>query len=148
MARDMYRKLNPSGSEPREISEVVNNLVEGKSNNTGEVTLATGNATTTTIYDERIGYNSIILLTPISTAAGSDTVPYGAFQDSTDQTAASTTAAYAITFNLYSLRIQLTTLNTQTFGLEKMAQIFQHQIVGLVYPQENLLVTQVILLVH
>jgi len=99
MARDMYRKLNPSGAEPREISEVVNNLVEGKSNNTGDITLATGNATTTTIYDERIGYNSIILLTPISTAAGSDTVPYGAFQDTTDQTAASTTASYAITFN-------------------------------------------------
>ena len=95
----MYRKLNPSGSQPREISEVVNNLVEGKSNNTGEVTLATGNATTTTIYDERIGYNSIILLTPISVAAGSDAVPYGAFQDLTDQTIASTTTAYAMTLN-------------------------------------------------
>ena len=99
MARDMYRKLPWTGGDPRSVAEIVNNLVEGKSNNTGEITLATGNATTTTIYDERIGYNSIILLTPISTAAGSDTVPYGAFQDSTDQTAASTTAAYAITFN-------------------------------------------------
>jgi hypothetical protein len=99
MARDMYRKLPFQGGEPRDVAEIVNNLVEGKSNNTGEITLATGNATTTTISDERIGYNSIILLTPISTAAGSDTVPYGAFQDTTDQTAASTTAAYAITFN-------------------------------------------------
>jgi hypothetical protein len=70
VVNSQYRKLNPAGSKPREISEVVNNLVDGKSNNTGEVTLATGNATTTTIYDERIGYNSIILLTPISTAAG------------------------------------------------------------------------------
>ena len=79
MARsDMYRKLAWTGGDPRQVAEIVNNLVEGKSNNTGEVTLATGNATTTTIYDERIGYNSIILLTPISTAAGSDTVPYGA----------------------------------------------------------------------
>jgi hypothetical protein len=100
MARsDMYRKLAWTGGDPRQVAEIVNNLVEGKSNNTGEVTLATGNATTTTINDERIGYNSIILLTPISAAAGSDAVPYGAFQDSTDQTAASTTAAYAITFN-------------------------------------------------
>jgi hypothetical protein len=100
MARtDMYRKLPWTGGDPRSVAEIVNNLVEGKSNNTGTITLATGNATTTTIYDERIGYNSIILLTPISTAAGSDTVPYGAFQDSTDQTAASATAAYAITFN-------------------------------------------------
>jgi hypothetical protein len=97
--RDMYRKLPQIGGTPREVAEVVNNIIEGKSNNTGEITLATGNATTTTIYNERIGYNSIILLTPISTAAGSDTVPYGAFQDTTNQTAASTTAAYAITFN-------------------------------------------------
>jgi hypothetical protein len=100
MARsDMYRGLNPSGADPREISEVTNGILTGKTNNTGTVTLSTGNATTTTINDERIGYNSIILLTPISAAAGSDAVPYGAFQDSTDQTAASTTAAYAITFN-------------------------------------------------
>jgi hypothetical protein len=97
--RDMYRKLPMVGGTPREVAEVVNNIIEGKSNNTGEITLATGNATTTTIYNERIGFNSIILLTPISSAAGSDTVPYGAFQDTTDQTAASTTAAYAITFN-------------------------------------------------
>ena len=55
MARDMYRKLNWLGAEPREISEVVNNLVEGKSNNTGDITLAASGATTTTIYDERIG---------------------------------------------------------------------------------------------
>ena len=72
---DMYRKLAWTGGNPREVAEIVNNLVEGKSNNTGEITLATGNATTTTIYDERIGYNSVILLTPISAAAGSDTVP-------------------------------------------------------------------------
>ena len=100
MARsDMYRKLAWTGGDPRQVAEIVNNLVEGKSNNTGEITLATGNATTTTIYDERIGYNSIILLTPISAAAGSDAVPYGAFQDLTDQTIASTTTAYAMTLN-------------------------------------------------
>ena len=95
----MYRKLAWTGGDPRQVAEIVNNLVEGKSNNTGEITLATGNATTTTIYDERIGYNSIILLTPISVAAGNDAVPYGAFQDLTDQTIASTTTAYAMTLN-------------------------------------------------
>jgi len=99
MARDMYRKLNPSGGNPREISEVVNNLVEGKSNNTGEITLATGNATTTTIYDERIGYNSIILLTPITANAVVSSVPYGAFSDYTTQTAAAANTAYPITLN-------------------------------------------------
>jgi hypothetical protein len=41
----------------------------------------------------------MILFVPYSAAAIADAVPYGAFQDSTDQSAASTTAAYAITFN-------------------------------------------------
>ena len=42
----MYRKLPFQGGDPRLVSEVVNNLVEGKSNNTGEITLNTGGATT------------------------------------------------------------------------------------------------------
>ena len=98
----MYRKLNWLGGTPREISEVVNNLVEGKSNNTGEVTLAASGATTTTIYDERIGYNSVILLMATSASAANavnSALPYGAWQDSTTQTATSTTTAYPVTFN-------------------------------------------------
>ena len=59
----MYRKLNPSGSQPREISEVVNNLVEGKSNNTGDFSTATS-TTSTTLSNERIGFNSVILFMP------------------------------------------------------------------------------------
>jgi hypothetical protein len=102
MSRDMYRKLNQSGADPREISEVVNNLVEGKSNNTGEITLSAGGATTTTINDERIGFNSVILLMPTTSSAASTTYaefPYGAWQDSTTQSAASTTVAYPITYD-------------------------------------------------
>jgi hypothetical protein len=67
--RDSYRKLNPAGSEPREISEVVNNLIEGKTNNTGTITLNVASATTTTISDARIGYNSVILLMPTTANA-------------------------------------------------------------------------------
>ena len=67
----MYRKLNPAGATPRETSEVVNNLVEGKSNNTGTVTLAVASATTTTLYDERIGYDSVIVFMPTTTNAAS-----------------------------------------------------------------------------
>ena len=99
MARDMYRKLNWLGAEPREISEVVNNLVEGKSNNTGDITLAASGATTTTIYDERIGYNSVILLMPITASAAdaaNTALPYGAWQNTTTHTAASANTAYAI----------------------------------------------------
>jgi hypothetical protein len=67
----MYRKLNPAGATPRETSEVVNNLVEGKSNNTGTVTLAAASATTTTLTDERIGFDSIILFMPTTANAAS-----------------------------------------------------------------------------
>jgi hypothetical protein len=70
MARsDMYRGLNPSGANEREISEVTNNILNGKTNNTGTVTLNSSSATTTTIYDERIGYNSIIMLMPTTANA-------------------------------------------------------------------------------
>ena len=95
----MFRVLPPFGGDPRAVAEIVNGLMNGKSNNTGTVTLATGGATTTTIYDARISPESKIILVPYSTNAFNDKVPYGAFQDSTDQTAASTTAAYAITYN-------------------------------------------------
>ena len=95
----MFRVLPPFGSDQRGIAEVVNGIMNGKTNNTGSVTLATGNVTTTTITDARIGIDSIILLAPSSAAAFADTAPYGAFQDSTDQTAASTTVAYPMTFN-------------------------------------------------
>ena len=95
----MFRVLNPAGATPREISEVVNNAMNGKTNNTGAITLATGGATTTTIYDERIGYDSVILLVPNSAAASNIALPYGAWQDDTDQSVANTTTAYPITFN-------------------------------------------------
>ena len=102
MSRDMYRKLSWQGGEPREVAEIVNNLVEGKSNNTGEVTLDAGGATSTTFYDERIGYNSVILLMATTASAANalnDAMPYGAWQDSTTQSITSTTTAYPITFN-------------------------------------------------
>lgn len=101
----MYRKLNWQGGTPREVSEVVNNLVEGKSNNTGDITLAAAGAVSTTIFDERIGYNSYIGLEPLSQTAASTYFPYGAFQDTTDQTIATTTATANITLNTtdYSL---------------------------------------------
>lgn len=89
IVNQQYRKLNPAGAQPREISEVVNNLMDGKSNNTGKITLNTGWASTTTIYDERIGYDSVILLMPSSDAAESDSAPYGSFSNNTDQTAPS-----------------------------------------------------------
>jgi len=88
MARsDMYRKLPWRGGNPREVAEIVNNLIEGKSNNTGEFTLNTGNATTTTIFDERIGKNSVILFAPLTlSAAATNAYPYGTFEERADIT--------------------------------------------------------------
>lgn len=95
----MFRRLPQQGGNPRETAEVVNRVLDGKINSVGLLTLDTGNATTTTLYDARISPNSIILFVPYSAAAIADAVPYGAFQDSTDQTAASTTDAYAVTLD-------------------------------------------------
>ncbi|MDA9097093.1 hypothetical protein N9J50_02030 [Methylophilaceae bacterium] len=83
----MYRKLPFQGGDPRLVAEVVNNLVEGKSNNTGEITLNSGGATTTTLFNERIGFESIILLAPLSVASAGTGVqlPHGLFEHDTTQ---------------------------------------------------------------
>lgn len=83
----MFRVLPYQGGNPREISEVVNNIMNGKTNNTGLVTLATGNALTTTLYDERISPETKIVLIPFSAAAFGDAAPYGQFTNNTDQLA-------------------------------------------------------------
>jgi hypothetical protein len=85
----MFRLLPVFGGDPRAISEVVNGIMNGKTNNHGTITLATGNATTTTLYDERIGYDSKIILIPWSDAAEQDAAPYGQFSNNTDQSAPS-----------------------------------------------------------
>ena len=117
-----FQTLPQFGGDQRQVAEVVRGIMNGKTNNTGLITLATGNATTTTLYDERIGYDSLIFLVPVSAAAEADSAPYGAFQDSTDQTAANTTTAYEITFNTtdYSNGIYLSNssrLNVRNYGI-------------------------------
>ena len=94
-----FRTLPVFGADERQVSEVVRGIMDGKTNNTGTVTLATGNATTTTLYDGRIGKESLLFFVPVSSASFTDSMPYGSFQDSTNQTAANTTTAYAITLN-------------------------------------------------
>ena len=94
-----FRVLPYQGGSPREISEVVNNIMNGKTNNTGSIILNTGGATTTTINDARIGYGSKVILLPTSQVAASQEFPYGSFSSTADQTIASTTTAYAMTYN-------------------------------------------------
>jgi hypothetical protein len=67
-----FRSLPPFGGDERAVAEVVRGIMDGKTNNTGRITLATGNAITTTLNDERIGYDSLIFLVPVSDAAEAD----------------------------------------------------------------------------
>jgi hypothetical protein len=125
-----FRTLPPFGGDQRSVAEVVRGIMDGKTNNTGLITLATGNAVTTTLYDERIGFESLIFFVPVSAAAEADSAPYGAFQDSTDQTAANTTTAYAVTFNTtdYSNGIYVSNssrLNVRNYGIYNIQFSFQ-----------------------
>jgi hypothetical protein len=95
----MFRSLPAFGGDQRAVAEVVRGIMDGKTNNTGTLTLATGGATTTNLIDRRIGPDSVIIFVPLSSAAYADSAPYGAFQDSTNQSVASTTSAYPVTFN-------------------------------------------------
>ena len=78
------------GGDSRATAEIVNNIMDGKTNNTGTIVLNTGNATTTTLVDERISIDTKIILIPFSDAAEADGAPYGEFTNDTDQFAAST----------------------------------------------------------
>lgn len=82
-----FQTLPPFGGDQRQVASVVRGIMDGKTNNTGRLTLATGNATTTTLYDERIGYDSLIFFVPASDAAEADAAPYGEFSRNTSQTA-------------------------------------------------------------
>ena len=117
-----FQTLPPFGGDQRQVADVVRGIMDGKTNNSGLVTLATGNVTTTTIYDSRIGKESLIFLVPVSNAAEADSAPYGAFQDTTDQTAANTTTAYAVTLNTtdYSNGVYLSNssrMNVRNYGI-------------------------------
>jgi len=85
-----FRRLPTLGGTPRQIAEILNNVMDGKTNNTGTITLNTGNATSTTLYDERISADTKIVLVPFSAAAFADASPFGEFSNNNGQTAPST----------------------------------------------------------
>lgn len=64
-----YRGVPVFGADLRTVSEVVNNLLRGKTNNTGEVTLAASSATSTTLNNALIGPGSVIVLMPTTANA-------------------------------------------------------------------------------
>lgn len=126
----MYRKLPFQGGEPRLVAEVVNNTVEGKTNNTGEITLNASGATTTVINDERIGFDSVILIDPITENAADDKQPHGAFSNTAAQSFASTNTVYTVALNTtddsYAMSLasnQITVGHTGTYNLSYSLQL-------------------------
>tara|TARA_B100001094_G_scaffold142049_1_gene137656 strand:- start:1860 stop:2180 length:321 start_codon:yes stop_codon:yes gene_type:complete len=71
MANFNFRKLPFMGGTARQISEVVNNLVEGKINATGSITL-TNSATSTVVSDLRASADSVIIFMPKSSASATE----------------------------------------------------------------------------
>jgi hypothetical protein len=67
----MFRLLPPFGGDQRSVAEIVNGIMNGKTNNTGRITL-TQSSTTTTLTDSRIGVDSVILFTPLSDHAATE----------------------------------------------------------------------------
>lgn len=66
-----FQTLPVFGGDPRQVAEVVRGAMNGKTNNFGYFTTATS-ATTTTLYDERIGYDSAIIFTPMNDKAAQE----------------------------------------------------------------------------
>jgi len=95
----MFRTLPNFGADPRNVAEIVRQIMNGKTNNTGTITLATGNATSTTLFDERISPDTKIILVPFSAAAFADTAPYGCFTNNTDQTSPSVGSTAVVSFD-------------------------------------------------
>ena len=95
----MFRTVPVFGADPRALAEVLRGAMNGKTNNHGTITLATGFATTTTLYDERISPDSKIILIPFSDAAEMDSAPYGAFSNNNGQTATSTATTDVVEFD-------------------------------------------------
>jgi hypothetical protein len=95
----MFRTVPVFGADQRVVAEVLRGAMNGKTNNHGTITLATGNATTTTLYDERISPDSKIILIPFSDAAETDSAPYGAFSNNTGQLAPSSGATAVVEFD-------------------------------------------------
>jgi len=121
----MFRGLPRQGSDPRAVAEIVNNIMDGKTNNTGSVTLATGGATSTTINDARIGQDSTIILVPGDDVSAAEFTPYLAVSDDTDQAATTTTAANVMSFSTtdYSLGASLVSSTKLTAGYSGLYDI-------------------------
>lgn len=68
---NQFRTLPVFGGDARSTADVVNGVMNGKTNNTGTITL-TQSATSTTLNDRRISGDSVILFMPLNDHAASE----------------------------------------------------------------------------
>jgi len=66
-----FRTLPPFGGDQRTVAEVVRGIMDGKTNNVGYFITGTS-TTTTTLNNERIGYDSAIIFTPMNDKAAQE----------------------------------------------------------------------------
>lgn len=95
----MFRTLPPFGGDQRQVAEVVRGIMDGKTNNSGLLTLDASGATSTTFFDRRISKDSVILFQPASSSAMASSIPFGAFESVVDQPIAAANTAYAMTLD-------------------------------------------------
>ena len=81
MADVNFRRLPQVASDGREISQVVNNILDGKLNSTGSVTL-TASAASTAVSEARAGYDSVILFMPTTANAAAEQAAGGFYVSS------------------------------------------------------------------
>lgn len=86
----MFRTLPVFGADQRGVAEVVNNIMNGKTNNTGTISLNQG-ATSTTINDRRIGPDSVILFMPLNSNAADELAHGHMYISARDQATATIT---------------------------------------------------------
>ena len=95
MPTTSFRALSPF-STARDISNVVNNILSGKQNNTGSVTL-TNSATSTAVTDYRVGSESVILFMPTNSDAASEKAAGGMYVSARSENSFTITHASATT---------------------------------------------------
>ena len=71
MADANFKRLPTEATNAREVSQVVNNILDGKLNSTSTFTCA-ASATSTTVTDFRAGPTSVILLMPTTANAAAE----------------------------------------------------------------------------
>jgi len=91
-------------STNRQISDVVNNVMRGKTNNTGEVTI-TNSATSTVVADYNVGPESVIIFMPTTAAAATELASGSMYVSARSQNSFTITHTNAATTRTFSYAV-------------------------------------------